>query len=134
VAVVTCPLAVDGQWKCALQQVTFNRNEKALSFPRLNLYRRHLLHIYTACVYLRQLFQPKVKDRVGNENNWIHVENTTAGVAPDGASAAAADGGLGPLLASETLRSMNLLEVPESPRESYTSEQPTQVRSGAVLT
>lgn len=72
------------------------------------------------------LQQPKVKDRVGNENNWIHVENTTAGVAPDGASAAAADGGLGPLLASETLRSMNLLEVPESPRESYTSEQPTQ--------
>ncbi len=89
----------------------------------------------TTCVYLRQLFQPKVKDRVGNENNWIHVENTTAGVAADGAAAAAAaDGGLGPLLASETLRSMNLLEVPESPRESYTSEQPTQVRSDEILT
>jgi hypothetical protein len=82
----------------------------------------------TACVCLRHLFQPKVKDRVGNENNWIHVENTAAGAAPDGAAAAAAaDGGLGPLLASETLRSMNLLEIPESPRESYTSEQPTQV-------
>ena len=27
----------------------------------------------------------------------------------------------------QTLRSMNLLDLPDSPRDSYTSEQPTQV-------
>jgi hypothetical protein len=68
--------------------------------------------------------QPKVKDRVGNENNWIHVENSSADSAS--ASAAAADGG-GLPLPFQTLRSMNLLDAPESPRGSYTSEQPTQV-------
>ena len=46
---------------------------------------------------------------------------------------AAADGGLGPLLPSDTLKSMNLLDEPESPRESYTSEQPKQVTSNKLM-
>jgi len=67
--------------------------------------------------------QPKVKDHVGNENNWIHVELVAA--AASSAADAAKDKEEMPITV-ETLRAGHLLSLPDSPRESYTSHQPTQ--------
>ena len=88
----------------------------------------HLPHKYSTSnpFSITPRFQPKVKDRVGNENNWIHVETAAAAAAAAAAPGAAADPG-GATLPIETLRAMTLLEAPDSPRESYRSEQPAQV-------
>ncbi len=53
--------------------------------------------------------QPKVKDKVGNENNLIHVENAAAAAAAAAASSAAGETNLS--LPIESLRAVNLLEV-----------------------